>query len=287
MPFFLEKKNFLIISILLFMILLLTISIIVSVKLLRKKNSKTTIRGPIIERDFFLKNKIVFQFWTEDNPFTPNRIFNLNEFPKITGMKNLLITTKNIHEFIVPQHPLHKAYKYLSPIHKSDYLRPYFGYFHGGGYGDIKKYFGNWEQSWKQLIESDDSILMNSHPNPDRGCIPVHLSDEIKNSFSSLPSVCIFLSKQYNPIMYDWLIGIEKILDEKYEELIKNPPREIFDHKDREHPDGIKSTYPIGWNELGASILHTAYFNRMKQNYPNPIGLLTMPFLYRNCESYR
>lgn len=232
----------------------------------------------ILEKNFYLKSKTVFQFWTGDNELTPKRIENLNNFIRVTEMRNILIDKNNLYQYEIPYRPIHKAYKYLTAVHKSDYLRPYFGYFYGGGYMDIKVCFGSWMQSWKDLIMSPDNVYMNSHPNPDRGCVPHHLGNEIQDSHATLPSVAIFLSKQYNPIMLDWLLETEKILDERYDDLVKNMhiAANPYEHRD------AGSLYPIEWNEIGSRILHRIVYEKYKSNC-----ILTMPFLHRNWESYR
>jgi hypothetical protein len=56
----------------------------------------------------------------------------------------------------LPEYPLHPAFKYLSYVHKSDYLRSYFMHFYGGGYADIKKYSSN--NNWKECFN-----LLNSN----------------------------------------------------------------------------------------------------------------------------
>lgn len=79
-------------------------------------------------------------FWTNDKgEITPNRFRSLNQFKEISEVDVILITKDNLHEYILPENPLHPSYKYLSAVHRSDYLRTYFMHFYGGGYSDIKK----------------------------------------------------------------------------------------------------------------------------------------------------
>jgi len=229
-----------------------------------------------LQRDYYLNNKYVFQFWTDDNSLTENRIRNLENFESTTGMKNILIHPSNLDQFVLPFHPLHKTYPYLSAVHKSDYLRAYFGFFYGGGYMYIKECWGNWKSSWHDLITcTDKNVFMNSHPNPDMGCVPCSLSQDVKDNYAKIPSVCIFLSKQFNPIMYDWLIEIEKILDERAENITNNPMRNPYEYGGK---------YSICWNEIGARLLHRIYYEKYLKTSSS---LLTMPFLNRNEKNYR
>lgn len=191
-------------------------------------------------------------------------------------MQNLLVTVDNLHQFIHPSRPLHKAYEYLTPVHKSDYLRPYFGYFYGGGYMDIKPCLGSWERGWNDLMQNRNPLIfMNSYANPDKGCVPEQLGEEIQNAYASLPYVSIYLTRKHNPVMLQWLDEADKILDEKFEILKTNPAQSLFDKKE----DG--NGYPIEWNEIGARILHRVFYQS------NQKCLFTLPFIQRNHHLYR
>ena len=62
----------------------------------------------------------------------------LDSIKQNIGVKVILITPNNLDKYILKDYPLHKSYKYLSEVHKSDYLRTYFMHHYGGGYTDIK-----------------------------------------------------------------------------------------------------------------------------------------------------
>lgn len=55
--------------------------------------------------------------------------------------------------FILPEYPLHKAFEFLSAVHKSDYLRSYLLYHYGGGYSDVKHFHYDMLPFFKQLEE--------------------------------------------------------------------------------------------------------------------------------------
>lgn len=62
----------------------------------------------------------------------------------------VLVTPDNLNDYILPDHPLHESYKYLSFTHKADYLRTYFMHFHGG-YCDIKDPGADWNNTFNPL----------------------------------------------------------------------------------------------------------------------------------------
>ena len=78
----------------------------------------------------------IYCFWTGTNEMNETRLNGLNKLRSVSGCNVVLITPDNLNDFLIE--PLHPAYKYLSLVHRSDYLRAYFMHYHGGGYSDIK-----------------------------------------------------------------------------------------------------------------------------------------------------
>lgn len=101
----------------------------------------------------------IYVFWTGTNNMSDNRIRCLNNLKQVSGANIILVTPKNLNEFILPTEPLHPAYNYLSETHRADYLRTYFMNFYGGGYSDIKETTGNWIKSFDELNRSDKWII--------------------------------------------------------------------------------------------------------------------------------
>lgn len=54
------------------------------------------------------------------------------------GLPVELVTPKNLSDWVLPQHPLHRAYENLSLVCCSKYLRVSLTHHHGGGYCDLK-----------------------------------------------------------------------------------------------------------------------------------------------------
>ena len=67
----------------------------------------------------------IYCFWTDDNIITENRLNSIKQLKEITECNIIFVDKKNLDDYILDKHPLHPAYKYLSAVHKSDYLRTY------------------------------------------------------------------------------------------------------------------------------------------------------------------
>ncbi|MBB5598178.1 hypothetical protein BKA12_001258 [Neomicrococcus lactis] len=66
-----------------------------------------------------------------------NRLKSLERLQKGSTAEVILVSPANLDDWIVPSYPLHSAYENLSIIHRSDYLRAYFAYHHGGGMKEL------------------------------------------------------------------------------------------------------------------------------------------------------
>jgi len=91
----------------------------------------------------------IYCFWTGSNEMSDARKQSLEQLKQVSDMNVILVTKDNLHTYILPDHPLHEAYKYLSETHKSDFLRIYFMNFYGGGYSDIKRATGSWKPAYE------------------------------------------------------------------------------------------------------------------------------------------
>ena len=78
-----------------------------------------------------------------------------------TNLKIIFINRDNLSSWVLENSPLHPAYKYLSSVHKADYLRCYFMHNYGGAYSDIKVIDDSWSLSYKELLNSE--YLINGY----------------------------------------------------------------------------------------------------------------------------
>ena len=87
--------------------------------------------------------RIMMSFWFGP-PFEGPRLEAFNSLRRSVGVPLHLVTSDNLKQYVLPGYPLHPAFNFLTPVHKSDYLFGYFSHHVGGAFHDIKQPFGNW-----------------------------------------------------------------------------------------------------------------------------------------------
>ena len=205
----------------------------------------------------------IYCFWTGDNRMPTNREKSLEQLREKTNGYIILITPKNLKNYILNEHPLHPGYQYLSDIHKADYLRTYFMHFYGGGYSDIKKTRGNWVNSYLELINNPDRWICGYQEIEGGVAYP-----PLKDNYKDLVGNCAYICKPNTPLTTDWYNEMIKLLDNKYTSLKENPAKSNYDCSPS------KSGYPIEWNELLGRIFHKVSYNykdKILQTLPQPI----------------
>ena len=201
----------------------------------------------------------IYCWWTGDNPLTQKRKECLQQLKKVSECNVVLITKDTLNRYILPNHPLHKGYKYLSETQKGDYLKAYFMNFYGGGYTDIKKTTGSWIKSFQDLKNSNCWIVGYKE-------IPNGVAYEpISGEWSKLVGNGAYICKPETSITKEWYTEMMSLLDQKLEALIRNPAKHPCDSK------GSGSGYPIEWNELNGRIFHKVsykYKDRLLNTLP-------------------
>lgn len=197
-------------------------------------------------------NRVIYIFWTGDNEITPNRLGGIKSLEKVSGVKVNLVTPKNLPDYIKDDDPLPEAYQYLSYVHRADYLRSYFMYHYGGGYGDIKTYFHSWVKAFDKLDASKDAYVMGypevgfegaaNHDMPEG-----HLKQDLRFHWRYLIGNGSYICRPYTRFTAEWHAEAKRRL-ERYSEMLKQHPA-----KD---PFGKNTDYPIPWTGLLGTIFH-------------------------------
>jgi hypothetical protein len=220
--------------------------------------------------DDCIDNKVIFTLWVGDNDLTQNRYDGLMSIQNMKGTNMINVNPDNIDMFIKDEYPIHKSYKYLSLIHKSDYLRCYLMYHWGGGYSDIKKYSNNttWKEHFNE-IKNNGNIWMIGAPS-DGIAYPeendIKLNKLLDVNFKKLSGVGYFIYKPYTKLTTEWYDKLHERLDYYYPQLKKHPAiysRESYDRPpskwcNDEKDNRIKkqscpkkpTKYPISWNRI-------------------------------------
>ncbi|GAB4095289.1 hypothetical protein GCM10028787_07640 [Brachybacterium horti] len=190
----------------------------------------------------------IFTLWTGEGDLPDVRRRGLDELRRMQeGIEIVLVTPRNIDDWIVPGHPLHPAYENLSLVHRSDYLRAYLLHHHGGGYSDVKAPRHHWGPAFDQAHGEGHWLLGY----PERSTqwvaqLPRKLGRDLKRYFRIVPGGSAAITRADSTFTREWVAEIERRLDYLAPLLAQNP-------------GGIRNevlAYPVSWNDLLAKIIH-------------------------------
>lgn len=207
--------------------------------------------------------KRIFVFWTGENSMSKARASCLDNIRKLSGVPVILITPENLKDFIVQQHPLPQEFNHLSLVHKSDYLRSYFMYHHGGGYCDIKSIRHSWINAFDKLnneryksglgyqeLKKGVGLIRNDNEYPQKNVATVNSS--MQNYYYNLIGNCAYIFKPKSLIFERLLLEQERRLKLHSEELIRHPGNILGDNPG----------YPLRWTYILGQIFHPIVFIR-------------------------
>jgi hypothetical protein len=186
----------------------------------------------------------IYCFWTGSNDMSDARKASLEQLKRVSECTVMLVTKDNLASYILPDHPLHPAYTYLSETHRADYLRTYFMHFHGGGYSDIKQTTGSWTNSFAKLVASPAWIC--GYAEVENGSAYNPTPDAWKELIGNGAYIC----KPKTPLTEEWYTTMMALLDTKLERLREHPSQFPQDCAER------GTGYPIEWNEMLGRIFH-------------------------------
>lgn len=184
-------------------------------------------------------NRVVYQCWTGTNPMSSDRRTCFEQGVSNIEVPVKLVTPENLHEFVVPEHPLHPAYEYLSPTQRSDYLRVYIPHFHGGGYADIKWFTkdNNWNHAF-DILDSDPEVdVVGVWDNNVGGANPGYARREISKD---VLSVCFLAMRPRTEFTTTWLKTVEDYMT-------------VMQHQLKRSAAGLEP-YPIFWTGLSLHV---------------------------------
>lgn len=201
----------------------------------------------------------VFVLWTGENPMTANRARNFNRLREVIEVPVVLITPSSLQEWLVPGHPLHPAYKYLSLVHRSDYLRAYLMHHHGGGYIDLKEPLDSWEAAFDRA-QADPTAWVTSYGEINAKAsarFPGPMGRDIALYWKQLIGTSAMIVRSHTPFTGEWLREVERRLDSLTSRLAENPGDVRLGG----------SGYPVSWTDLLGKIyqpLQLKYFERIR-----------------------
>jgi hypothetical protein len=208
--------------------------------------------------------KVVFVCWF--GSFTkysklmpPNR---LNAFKSLVNNINIpviLITDFNYRYFEVATDPIHEMFKYLSGVHKSDYMRGYLLHHYGGGYHDIKYRSIGWENEWdKDNWVYDNNIWIYGRQENKESAIGYRPGMKyIQKEFAKLVTMGWVICKPHTEYTRELLRSMNSKLDEYTDKLIMYPAQNPGGYYAQTPFDNAPpNSYPLRWLEMMGEISH-------------------------------
>lgn len=190
----------------------------------------------------------IFTIWAGDNEITTNRKSALDVLRSANPTLDfILITPKNINDWIVKNDPLPESFENLSHVHQSDFLRAYLMHHHGGVYMDIKAVDASWQGIIEKLNNNPQKVAGGPREVSIFNCSLAEgpLGEDQRNNFSRHLCVAGLACKPGSSFTAEWLAEVKRRLRYFEDVLIENPA---------EQPWGMNPGYPVPWNCLGGSV---------------------------------
>lgn len=190
---------------------------------------------------------------SRDRKLCLDSIFKFNK-------NTLLITEENLTDWVKDIHP---GFYFLSETHKSDYVRTYLAHHFGGGYTDIKRHHFSFIKYYEELKNDENAWMIGAtEANPwDTAVV------SLQPHYKSLVSMCTYIVKPHTLLTTEWYCGMMRKMDEKYQDLTKNPSKHPQDKRES------GSGYPLRWAELLGENFHPACFKykeHLRHSMPYP-----------------
>lgn len=189
----------------------------------------------------------VFALWTGDNDLTPNRQAALDALRTQEGVEVVLVSPDNLDDWWSEAHPPHPAYKHLSLVHRSDYLRCYLMHHYGGAYCDLKRGYGSLSACIARLDASPSHWILG-YPELSSQHVavaPGHLGQALRRHHGVLIGNGAFVVRAGTQLTAEWLTEVERRLDVFAPDLARHPGNVMGDNPG----------YPVPWGDLLGAVL--------------------------------
>lgn len=199
-----------------------------------------------------------------------NRLNGLQSLIDNSGVDVQLVTNENLDSFILNDHPLHAGFKFLSDVHKADYLRTYFMHHYGGGYSDIKPCNWDWNPYFEQL---ERSKAFGIGAPEDEGELSVTPKQRawLGPQWDKLMTNDLYIFKPRTEFTSRWYSKLLSVMDGKLDLLKRHPAIDP-----REAADTFVTEYPIEWGEILLEIFHPLcleFTDKLIKTMPYPITI--------------
>jgi hypothetical protein len=188
-------------------------------------------------------DRVIYAIWLGD-PMNARRRQSLESLVRWNpNIPVRMITEKNLDDYVLSHEPLHPAYRYLSVVHKSDYIRTYLMHHYGGGYSDIKTATHGWSESFLDLEENARKWAVGyreitSTYTPD---LPRGLGRDLKRHYRAVFGTSAFIVRPGTSFTGEWYRELLNRMNYFEEALSEMPAHNAY---------SADPAYPIRWTEI-------------------------------------
>jgi glycosyltransferase involved in cell wall biosynthesis len=212
-----------------------------------------------------LRAGIIFAFWLGPYAMSPSRSAAVHSIFRDSGRPVCFITDATLAQWELPQYPFHPAFRYLSEVHRADYLRCYLMHHYGGGYTDVKPVIKPWNEHFQVFAESD--CLALGYPEISANAVaqlPGELGEQLRLHYTELIGYCSMIFRRRSILTMEWIDATHRKLDAMLPMLKAHPAQHPMDQLGATLPTGVISEYPLSWTEIGGNIFHPIIFKYRK-----------------------
>jgi len=205
-----------------------------------------------------------------------NRMRSFELMTRNLNVPVCLVTKENLHEFILPEFPLHPAFHFLSDVHKSDYLRIYLLHHYGGAWHDIKPTQVDFSRVWDEFDDPEVYLIGRAEIKGGAAKVFDQEGNWMPDCWEDLVGCGWWVGRPGTALSLEMFRNINSFLDEKIETLKKYPAQTPFDKKQKSVLSRLpffqikEKGYPLEWTVFG-NIFHPLnykYRSHIKNTLP-------------------
>lgn len=256
------------------------------------KNGAEINRVSNIHIDMIKGNRNLYVYWDSNSEITSNRTACLQSIKDFSAVNVIVIDDNKFYTYNNPEIPIHKGFKYLSSVGKSEYVRAYMMYFYGNGYSDIKKCEFDWNPYFDKLMLSYNSCIgYEPKAATDIGNFwhdNMGILKNVRIHYKKFMGMGYFIFKPKTELAFRYLLEVHRRMDISYDTLEKNPgvhPYIVPGGLHKSYTGSLSLTtenknYPFSWAELGGISMHKAQYENGLKGFDG-----SMPHI--NMKDYR
>ncbi|WP_209329300.1 hypothetical protein [Lunatimonas salinarum] len=210
---------------------------------------------------------VMWCYWSEGE-LNEVRLVSMEHLLRHVGVPVFLVTKETFYQLEKADFPIHPAFRYLSAVHQSDYVRAYLWHHYGGAWHDVKATEVNFSPSWE--LFADQTVYLIGRPEVKGGAAKIKAPDGrwMPDHWRDLVSVIAWIGRPDTAFSAEMMRNLHRYLDLHLEELEEAPalhPREkridaanfvVRALKRRFYQiTGRRPGYPLPWTVFG-NIFH-------------------------------